>query len=51
MSKAVLFQVIQFIISTQFSFIWTIEGTLSGATTPGQSGPERNSNEGVLCIL
>ena len=24
--------------------------TLSGATTPGQSGPERNGNEGVLRI-
>ena len=25
--------------------------TLSSATTPGQSGPESNGNEGVLCIL
>ena len=25
-------------------------GPLSGATTPGQSGPERNGNEGVLRI-
>ena len=24
--------------------------TLSGATTPGQSGPECDGNEGVLCI-
>ena len=25
-------------------------GPLSGATTPGQSGPGSNGNEGVLCI-
>ena len=46
MSKTVLFQIIQFSISTQFSFIWPI----SGATTPGQSGPESDGNEGVICI-
>ena len=28
--------------------IWPIDKTLSGATTPGQSGP--GSNEWVLCI-
>ena len=33
MSKTVLFQVIQFSISTQFNFIWPIDITLSGATT------------------
>ena len=32
------------------SSIWPIDKTLSGATTHGQSGPVRNSNEGVLCI-
>ena len=32
------------------SSIWPIDRTLSGATTPGQSGPESNNNEGVLCI-
>ena len=25
-------------------------GVISGATTPGQSGPGSNGNEGVLCI-
>ena len=32
------------------SSIWPIESTLSGATTPGQSGLGSNGNEGVLCI-
>ena len=50
MSKTVLFQAIQFSISMQFSSIWPIDRTLSGATTPGQSGPGSDSNEGVLCI-
>ena len=27
-----------------------MDRTLSGATTPGQSGPGSNGNEGVLCI-
>ena len=31
--------------------IWLIDGTLTGATTPGQSGPASNDNEGVLHIL
>ena len=31
MSKTILFQAIQFIISTQFSSIWLIDGALSGA--------------------
>ena len=42
MSKALLFQVIQFSISTQFSSIWPIDRTLSGATTPGYSGSDGN---------
>ena len=50
MSKIVLFQTILFSISTQFSSIWPIDRTLSGATTPGQSGPGSDGNEGVLCI-
>ena len=33
--KTVLFQVIQFSISTQFSSIWPIDRSLSGATTLG----------------
>ena len=32
------------------SFIWPIDGTLTCATTPGQSGPESNGNEGILHI-
>ena len=33
-----------------FSSIWPIDRTLSGATTPGQSGPGSYGNEGVVCI-
>ena len=50
MSKTVLFQTIQFTISTKFSSIWGIDRTLSGATTLGQSGPGSDGNEGVLHI-
>ena len=32
------------------SSIWPIDKTLSGATTPGQSGPGSKGNEGVLHI-
>ena len=38
MSKTVLFQTIQLSIFTQFSSFWPIDRTLSGVTTPGQSG-------------
>ena len=48
--QTVLIQTIQFSISTQFSSIWSIERTLSGATTPGKSGPGSDGNERVLCI-
>ena len=48
--KTVLFQTIQFIKSTQFSFIWPIDKTLPGANAPSQSGLGSNSNEGVLRI-
>ena len=48
--KTVLFQTIQFSRSTQFSTIWSIDWILSGATTPGQSGPGSDGNEGVLLI-
>ena len=48
--KTVLFQVIQFSISMQFSSIWPIDRTLSGASTLGQSWPGSNGNEGVLHI-
>ena len=65
--KTVLFQAIQFCISTHFSSIWPIERTLLDATTLGQNEPiERtlldattlgqnepgiDGTEGVLCIL
>ena len=39
MSKTLLFQAILFSICTLFSSIWPIDRTLSGATTPGESGP------------
>ena len=32
------------------SFIWSIDRTLSGTTTSGQSGPGSNGNEGVLHV-
>ena len=32
------------------SSIWPIDKTLSGATTPGQSGTRSDGNEDVLCI-
>ena len=51
MSKIVLFQTIQFSISTLFSSIRPIDRTLSGSTTLGQSGPGSDGNEGVLHIL
>ena len=48
--KTVLFQVIQFCISTHFSSIWPIDRTLSGITTLGQSAPGSDGNEGVFHI-
>ena len=50
LSKIVLFQTVQFSISTQFGSIWPIDRALSGATTPGQSRPGSGGNEEVLCI-
>ena len=49
--KTVQSQTIHFSKSTQFSSIWLIDRTLSGVTTPGQSEPGGNGNEGVLHIL
>ena len=48
--KTSLFQTIQFSINTQFSSIWPINRTLLAATTPGQSEPGNDGNEGVLHI-
>ena len=50
MSKTVLFQAVQFSISTQFSSIWLIDRALSGATIPGQSRHGSDGNEGLLRI-
>ena len=49
--KTVLFQAIQFSTSSEFSSIWTIDRTLSGATTPGQSRTRSDGNDGVHHIL
>ena len=48
--KTVLFQTIQFRISMQFSSIWPIDRTLSGATTLGQSGPRSDGSKEILRI-
>ena len=48
--KTVLFQAIQFSISTQLTSIWSIDRTLSGATTQDQNGPGSDSSEGVFHI-
>ena len=32
-------------------FIWSIDRTISGATTPGQNGPGSNDNGEVCCIF
>ena len=48
--KIVLFQTIQFSISTRFSSIWPIKRIQSGATTPVQSKPGSDGIEGVLRI-
>ena len=34
----------------RFNSVYPIDRALSGATTPGQSGPGSNGNEGVLRI-
>ena len=46
----VLFQTIQFSISTQLSSIWPIDKNLSDATTLGQSGPGSDGSKGILHI-
>ena len=45
-----IFQIIQLSISPQFSSIWPIDRTLSGANTPDQSGPGSDGSERVLGI-
>ena len=47
--KTVLFKTIHFNMSKQL-FIWPLDSTISGVTTPGQNGPGSNGNKGVLCI-
>ena len=48
--KTALSQTIQLRIRTQFSSIWHIDRTLSGATTPGKSGPGNDGNKGIIRI-
>ena len=48
--KTVLFQVIQFNISTHFSSISPIDRNLTDATTPGQSELGSDGNEGITRI-
>ena len=50
MTKTVLFQLIQLGISMQFSSIWLIDRTPSGASTLGHSGPESDGNEWMIRI-
>ena len=50
MPKTVIFQTIQFSISTEFSSIRPIDRTLSCATIPGLSGPGIDDNKGILRI-
>ena len=47
MSKTIPFKAIQFSISRHFSSFWLIDRSLSGATTPGQSGLGSDGNEGL----
>ena len=37
-------------VSSINNYIWPIDGTLTGTTTPNKSGPETNVNEEVLHI-
>ena len=48
--ETALFLIIRFSINTQFSSIWPIDRTLSGATTPGQSGPGSDGFDRILHI-
>ena len=50
MSKTVLFQMIKFSLSIEFSFVWPIDRAQSIATTPSQSKPGLDGNGGVLPI-
>ena len=50
MSKTVLFQSVQFSISTLLSSIWPINRTLSAVTIPGESRPGSDGNKGLLRI-
>ena len=50
MSKNSSIQKNSFLHKHAVSSIWPIDRALSGATIPGQSGPENNGNEGVLLI-
>ena len=42
------YAVIQCNISTNYSSVWPIDKTLSGTTSPGQSGLSSDGNKGIL---
>ena len=48
--QIVLFQAIQFSLSTKFTPIWPIDRTLSSATISGQCEPGNDGNEGIFRI-
>ena len=54
--QTVLFRIIQlrkshlYAYSLSDSSVWPIDRTLSGSSTPSQSGPGKDGNEGVLWI-
>ena len=48
--QTVLFQTVWLSMSTLYSSIQPIDKTISGATTPGQSRPGSDGNEGVFYI-
>ena len=48
--KTVLFKTIQFSIRMDFSSIWPIDRTQSGATNPDESEPGNDSHKGELHI-
>ena len=49
-AKIVLSKTIQFSINTQFSSLWHIHSTLSGAIAPRQNTRGSDGSEGVFCI-
>ena len=50
LKQRILFNISHMFAHRLNSSIWSIDGTLTNTTTPGQSGPGINGNEGVLQI-